>query len=254
MPKNPTPAQSAQSRENGGHSHGPKTEEGKNKVRHNALKHGLTGEHVTLPGEAVPVFDRLLQSYIDDLQPVSEAELAIIQDLAELQWQIRRCNTLFRQTVFNRIQIQETEIDNRWNNPTMAIRSAAAHAAELAPNGDGRNLSLYMGRLCRSYGQTLRNLERFRALSGRKTPRNPGVQDSSEPACEERKNKPENLLTDDAPVTCPPQVTPEQTRQPEAALVPITVYASERAPKAPDEPLTALQPPELGLKVRRAAA
>jgi hypothetical protein len=191
MPKNPTPNQSATSVRNGSGSNGPKTKEGKEKVRHNALKHSLTGEHVTLPGESVPAFEGLLDACINRMKPVDEVELRLVHDLAETEWKIARAKVLFRQAVFNRIQIQEKEVDNTWNNPHMALRSTVAHAYELSEGG-GKNLALYESRLRRQRQQIMRDLKQFRDDF---PPADELLAEIHAMQNENRKNEPENPVT-----------------------------------------------------------
>ena len=192
MPKAPTPAQSAKSRENGANSHGPKTVEGKNKSRLNAVKHGLTAQHITLPGEADPAFERLLQAYFKRLQPVDETELVLIQDLAETEWLIRRAKTLFNQCLVDRIQLQESEVDEKWNDPNMILRCTIAYGYELS-EGDGKNLALYESRLRRQRGNIIRDLQRFR--DSFPVPLPPAEEVLREAEKEIRKNEPENPVT-----------------------------------------------------------
>ena len=62
-------------RRNAQKSTGPRTPEGKARVRFNALKHGMLAKSIILPGkenfESREEFDFLLQSLFDDLQPLS---------------------------------------------------------------------------------------------------------------------------------------------------------------------------------------
>ena len=71
-------------------STGPKTPEGKDVVRLNALKHGLRSEEILLPGadeEALRELDEYLRA---ELQPVGELENLLIDRVVAAYWRLRR--------------------------------------------------------------------------------------------------------------------------------------------------------------------
>jgi len=53
----------ARNRENAKKSSGPKTSEGRNVARHNALKHGLTAETLVAVGEDAEAFQRMADAH-----------------------------------------------------------------------------------------------------------------------------------------------------------------------------------------------
>ena len=61
--------QIAANRRNAGRSTGPKTADGKGRVRLNALKHGLTAATVVLPGEDAAALEARVEAWKDDVQP-----------------------------------------------------------------------------------------------------------------------------------------------------------------------------------------
>src|SRR5436309_647175 len=78
-------------RQNALKSTGPKTPEGKDRARRNALKHGLRAEALALPHEdpsavAAQVFD-----WIDHYQPDGPAELVLVEEAARAALRLRRC-------------------------------------------------------------------------------------------------------------------------------------------------------------------
>jgi hypothetical protein len=66
--------QAKANRENTLKSTGPKTPEGKDAVRLNAVKHGLLSQEVLLPGEDEAALTELGERVRADLQPVGELE------------------------------------------------------------------------------------------------------------------------------------------------------------------------------------
>ena len=62
------------SRINGAKSHGPTSEEGKQRSARNRISHGLTGNSIVLPGESQELFDELTAEYMDEYKPQTPTE------------------------------------------------------------------------------------------------------------------------------------------------------------------------------------
>ena len=71
-------------------STGPKTPEGKDAVRLNAVKHGLLSEEVLLPGEDEAALAELGERVRADLQPVGELEDLLAEQILAAVWRLRR--------------------------------------------------------------------------------------------------------------------------------------------------------------------
>ena len=67
---------------NAAKSRGPKTVEGKERSRRNALKHGLTGAGVVLPEADAAEVERRTAAFGEELLPVGEIELALVRRAA----------------------------------------------------------------------------------------------------------------------------------------------------------------------------
>ena len=79
-----SPARIAANRANAQKSTGPKTEAGKARSRANALKHGLTGAGVALPGEdAVAIEASFLQAQ-EEFAPTTLAGMRLVRDVAAI--------------------------------------------------------------------------------------------------------------------------------------------------------------------------
>ncbi len=89
-----TAAQITANRTNSQFSSGPKTEAGKAIASHNAVKSALTGQTILLPTDDVALYQTLLQSRIDVFLPVGYQEEALVQNLADLDWRLRRIPNL----------------------------------------------------------------------------------------------------------------------------------------------------------------
>jgi hypothetical protein len=87
-------AQINANRANSQSSSGPKTEAGKARSSHNAVKSALTGQTVALPTDDVPAYLNLVQSLIDLHHPITLEENFLVQSLADTEWRLQRIPTL----------------------------------------------------------------------------------------------------------------------------------------------------------------
>ncbi|MEW5994450.1 MAG: hypothetical protein AB1744_08635, partial [Candidatus Zixiibacteriota bacterium] len=94
MPETITEKQLEANRRNAQLSTGPKTPEGKNKVKWNALKHGLLAKAVILPKsdmcENRAEFESLLRQLRKELKPVGILEEMLTEKIAVGYWRLRR--------------------------------------------------------------------------------------------------------------------------------------------------------------------
>jgi hypothetical protein len=83
--------QTAANRLNAQKSTGPRTEQGKERVSRNPLKHGLSAvKHVVLDHEDRAAFEALLEAMIDDFAPQTALETELVTQIAALTWRMRR--------------------------------------------------------------------------------------------------------------------------------------------------------------------
>src|ERR1700683_3849178 len=85
-----TDKQTEANRHNAQKSTGPKTPEGRDAVRLNGLKHGLTAQTLILPGESEADFQDLFDSYEAEHEPATPTENALVTQLAMATWRMRR--------------------------------------------------------------------------------------------------------------------------------------------------------------------
>ena len=69
---------------------GPRTAQGKEKSKHNALKHGIFSQSVLMKGESRAGFDSLLSGLQNHLEPVGTLEELLVDKLSVLIWRQRR--------------------------------------------------------------------------------------------------------------------------------------------------------------------
>ncbi|MEM6415371.1 MAG: hypothetical protein AAF720_12030 [Pseudomonadota bacterium] len=82
--------QTEANRRNAQKSTGPRTKDGKAASRRNAVKHGALSEVVVAQCEEHYFFDNLLESLVDEYEPYSATEKALVDRLALLFWRERR--------------------------------------------------------------------------------------------------------------------------------------------------------------------
>src|SRR5262245_63433282 len=80
----------AANQRNAQRSTGPRTVEGKNAVRWNALKHGLLTKAAVLPQEDRADYERLLAALMEEYQPVGMLEELHVEEFGCTYWHRRR--------------------------------------------------------------------------------------------------------------------------------------------------------------------
>ena len=77
-------------RQNATHSTGPKTEEGKVVITHNALKHGIFSKQVVLKSESKKDFDLLKMEFYDHFRPQGFLEQLFCDRALAAAWRLSR--------------------------------------------------------------------------------------------------------------------------------------------------------------------
>src|SRR6516165_9847555 len=87
-----TQAKIEANRRNAQKSTGPRTKEGKDKVRLNALKHGLTATTVVLPHEDAEAYQQRENAWTRELSPRGELGRYLAQRAVRISWQLDRAD------------------------------------------------------------------------------------------------------------------------------------------------------------------
>jgi hypothetical protein len=116
-------------------STGPKTPEGKDAVRLNALKHGLLSTETLLPGEDEEVLRELGERLRDELQPVGELENLLVDRIVASFWRLRRLGRveagIFAWELYGELARRADEEASGNTNPIRRIEIASAETSEI---------------------------------------------------------------------------------------------------------------------------
>ena len=75
-------------------STGPNTPEGRDAVRFNALRHGLTAKHAVLENENEQEFQEMLEAFEAEHQPIGPTENLLVQQMVMAAWRLQRLRAL----------------------------------------------------------------------------------------------------------------------------------------------------------------
>ncbi len=89
-----TAAQIAANQKNSQLSTGPVSEAGKAKSSLNAVKSGLTGQTVLLPGDDAILYEAHVAQFVEHYAPVGDDERRLVQSLADTEWRLLRIPSL----------------------------------------------------------------------------------------------------------------------------------------------------------------
>ena len=141
-------------------STGPRTEAGKNIVRHNAKRDGITGQITTLSASDRPFFENLRTEFIRDLAPKTTMELKLASSIAWDTWRL----DLLRVTEMSLYTIGAEHPANAVDCDDPEIRAAMVNARTFCQQSAKLALlSLYEQRLNRSLHKNLATLRVLQA-------------------------------------------------------------------------------------------
>ena len=137
---------------------GPTTAEGKAKSSLNAMKTGLTGHTVLLPGDDAELYEANLLHHVDAFNPVGEKETSLVQALADTEWRLARIPGL----EYGIYAVARIEFADKFNDQPAELRPGLIHAYTfLAYHKQLNNLSIQESRLNR---QVVKIVAQLRAL------------------------------------------------------------------------------------------
>jgi hypothetical protein len=140
-------------------STGPKTTEGKRTASLNALRHGLTGRTVVLPGDDLELYRAFCQRFADDLEPSGVLEESMVQTIADSAWRLDRSAALETNLLSLDLALNFGTVNLNANNAA----EAALTQAQGLPDTSVQlvRLSLYSQRISRLMHTTLAQLRQI---------------------------------------------------------------------------------------------
>ena len=147
-------AQIDANRRNAALSTGPRTDDGKNMVRRNALKHGLAAFTVVpvLPDENPNELEERIKRYVDTLQPGNEAEYNLVVQAAELSLAIERGERIESAYLAGLVLQAGREADRKSPAQSNARKFASSAAScSISPGQTPSTASCRPGTTTRSY-------------------------------------------------------------------------------------------------------
>ena len=155
-----TAAQFAANLANAQASTGPISEEGKKRSSLNALKTGLTGRTVLMPGDDAKAYQDHVCRFIDEFEPANAGEEELVQSLADTRWRLLRIPAL-EANIYALGQLEFAEKFSIEAGP-VAAGLIQAHTF-LTYQKQFNNLAIQEARLCRRFDKEMAELKQLQA-------------------------------------------------------------------------------------------
>jgi hypothetical protein len=154
-------AQLEANRANSQLSTGPRSEQGKAKSSLNAIKNGLTGRTVLLPGDDAALYERHVSRFFAEFKPCGERETELVQSLTDAQWRMNRIPAL----EMGIYALARINFKDMFTQEEPAVREALIQAHTfITHQKEINNLSIQELRLRRHYQKDLAELKELQAL------------------------------------------------------------------------------------------
>ena len=141
-------------------STGPRTEEGKQRVRFNARRHSLTGQVALLPAEEYKAVEAFCAKLIAHFQPGSAWEMQLAREIAEDTWRLNRARAVENNWFAIRTSKRRDDV---LGNGHPQIEDALQMAHTFAERSlEFQRLTLYEQRACRKREKNINSLESAR--------------------------------------------------------------------------------------------
>ncbi len=151
-----TDAQIKANQKNAQLSSGPASDTGKAKSSLNAVKTGLTGRTVLLPGDGAALYEAHLADFIKRFEPAADDERNLVQSLADTEWRLLRIPAL----EMGIYALGRLEFAGEFAKEDEAVRKHLIEAKVfLAYRKDLNNLSIQESRLRRQREKDSETLE-----------------------------------------------------------------------------------------------
>ncbi len=126
-----TTAQMKRNQQNAKHSTGPRTIEGKNRSKYNAVKHACTAKLVLLSEEKPAAFNERTMAFFEHFKPQNSYEVILTQEAVYYSWQLKRCREAQWSRLRERAAMGHADEQQRLENE----RTELSEELFRAPNG-----------------------------------------------------------------------------------------------------------------------
>ena len=155
-----TAAQIAANLVNAQASTGPRSEEGKERSSLNALKTGLTGRTVLMPGEEDKAYQDHVCRFIDEFSPATAREEELVQSLADTRWRLLRIPALEA----NLYALGKLEFGEKFSAEAGSVSAGLIQAhIFLTYQKQFNNLVIQEARLFRRFDKEMKELKELQA-------------------------------------------------------------------------------------------
>lgn len=190
-------AKTKANRANAQKSTGPRTVEGKEKSKHNAVRHGLTGKQLIAPGEDPAAYEALLEDLMQTYRPANAIESALVEEIAQSFWRLQRARRI------------ETESFNFLTGGADPVITFTCHEKEFD------NLRRYMASIERAWHRAMEALAAMQKARRKQEQESGGFVSQT---AENHAKPPARVIP--FPATPPQTVTPDQPES-EAPVPPL---------------------------------
>jgi len=199
------------SRANGAKSHGPVTDEGKQRAAANSLKHGLTAGTLVLSNEKLDEFDRILAANEAEFTPQTESQMHLVRELSAAQWRQYRCWAIETSKFDMQMDIMEDELAVKFRKIDEPVRQALAFDA-LAEKTSFTVLIRYETNFRRQYHKALSALLAIRKERNKQAPPAPQAA-PKQPEAQPKQDKEEAISQNEPSPTFEQPPTPSNHPQ-----------------------------------------
>ena len=156
MGRTTSEAQRGAARANGAKSRGPRTPDGKARSSANAIRHGLTAQHVVLADEDEAEFCKFGACMFDDLEPAGALEEFLAERVVAAAWRLRRT-----------ARVEAEALDDARENSTGAPASLGLGFVRAVASTEALAvLGRYEAGLERALLRAVHELQRLQAIRG----------------------------------------------------------------------------------------
>jgi hypothetical protein len=171
-----TQAQIDANRDNAQHSTGPTTADGTAVAAQNSYKHGLRSRSPLAPGEDPAEYTAYALELMEDLKPVGMAQRVLAEQIAQLQWKLRRVP----EAEWVELETYRARNIRRMQQETGKIKPPMPPGLLLAANLDRMmTLQVYEARIHRAIDQAHRQLRQLQQDAAERAKQEPAESTSS---------------------------------------------------------------------------